>query len=325
MFGSSESSDVDPTPRPGLFGRLSGALKRTRESLVVGIAGLLGRGRSVSPELLEEIEMLLLSADVGVAATERLVAGLNQRLARSELADAEAVFSALREDMLAILEPCSAPLQLPEKGAGTFVVLVVGVNGAGKTTSIGKLAARWKAGGRSVMLAAGDTFRAAAVEQLQRWGERTGVPVVAQHTGADSASVIFDAVSAARSRHVDVLIADTAGRLHTQLGLMEELRKVRRVIGKVDDSAPHETLLVLDAGTGQNALAQARQFGEAVQVSGLVLTKLDGTARGGVVLAMAEQFALPIRFVGVGEGVEDLRAFDAGEFVDGLLGRGGGV
>ncbi len=323
MFGSSTPSDTERAPRRGLFGRLSGALKRTRESLVDGIAGLLGRGRGISPELVEEIEMLLLSADVGVAATERLVAGLNQRLARRELADAEAVFKALREDMLAIVEPCSRPLALPEPASGTFVVLVVGVNGAGKTTTIGKLAARWKASGRTVMLAAGDTFRAAAVEQLQRWGERAGVPVIAQHTGADSASVVFDAVNAARSRHADVLIADTAGRLHTQSGLMDELRKVRRVIGKIDADAPHETLLVLDAGTGQNAIAQARQFGEAVDVTGLVLTKLDGTARGGVVLAIAEQFGLPIRFVGVGEAVEDLREFDAAEFVDGLLGRSG--
>ena len=323
MFGSRKSSEAVTPPKPGLFGRLSGALRRTRESLVDGIAGLLGAGRAVSPELLDEIETLLLSADVGVEATGRLVNGLNRRLARRELADAKAVFAALREDMLAILLPCASPLMLPDRGSGTFVLLVVGVNGAGKTTTIGKLAARWKAEGHSVMLAAGDTFRAAAIEQLQRWGERSGVPVVAQHTGADSASVVFDAVSAARARDIDILIADTAGRLHTQAGLMDELRKVRRVVSKVDELAPHETLLVLDAGIGQNAIAQTQQFDAAVKLTGLALTKLDGTARGGVVLAIAERFGLPIRFVGVGEGLDDLRDFDAHEFVDGLLGRSG--
>ena len=316
MVDSKTSSETATPSRRGLFGRLSGALRRTRENFADGLAE-----RSISPELLEEVEMQLLSADVGVEATARLVGGLNRLLARSELQDAAAVFGKLRADMLTILEPCTAPLTLPPPDGKPFVVLVVGVNGAGKTTTIGKMAARWKAEGHTVMLAAGDTFRAAAVEQLQRWGERTGVPVIAQHTGADSASVVYDAVSAAYSRRMDVVIADTAGRLHTQGGLMDELRKVRRVIGKVDATAPHETLLVLDAGTGQNALAQAEQFREAVQVSGLVLTKLDGTARGGVVLAIAERFGLPIRYIGVGEGVEDLRPFDAGEFVDGLLGQ----
>ena len=324
MFGSKRSSEAETPPRRGLFGRLSGALRKTRTNLVDGISDLVGRGRAVSPELVEEIEMLLLSADVGVEATGRLVAGLERRLARSELADADAVFDALREDMLAILGPCQQPLRLPPPVGATFVVLVVGVNGTGKTTTIGKLAARWKAEGRSVILAAGDTFRAAAVEQLQRWGERTGIPVIAQQTGADSASVLYDAVVAAHTRLADVLLADTARRLHTQAGLMEELRKVRRVINKADHEAPHETLLVLDAGTGQNAISQATQFHAAVGVTGLVLTKLDGTARGGVVLALAERLKLPIRFVGVGEGVDDLRPFDAAEFVDGLLGRDGG-
>ena len=321
MFGSNKKLEAKAPERPGLFGRLSGALRRTRESFVDGLASLFGRGRAVDHELVEEIENLLLAADVGVEATGRLVNGLSRRLARRELDDEAAVFNALREDMLAILRPCSRKLELPDRGADPFVVLVVGVNGTGKTTTIGKLGARWKADGRSVMLAAGDTFRAAAVEQLQTWGQRAGVPVVAQQTGADSASVVYDALSSAKARGVDVLIADTAGRLHTQSNLMDELRKVRRVLSKLDSSAPHETLLVLDAGTGQNALTQASQFHEAVNVTGIALTKLDGTARGGIVLAIAQRLKLPIRWVGVGEAVDDLRDFDAEEFVDGLLGR----
>ena len=303
------------------FGRLRDALKRTRTGLTARITELFARQRAVSGELVEEIEDLLLAADVGINATTQIVADLSQRLARKQLVDPEAVFSALRDNMLAILEPVSQPLTLPNNVPQPFVILMVGVNGTGKTTTIGKLASRLRAEERSVVLAAGDTFRAAAIEQLQSWGERVGAPVIAQQIGADSASVIYDALHSAKARGLDALIADTAGRLHTQLNLMEELKKVRRVIGKLDPSAPHETLLVLDAGTGQNALAQARQFHQAVQVSGIALTKLDGTAKGGIVIAIARELALPIRFIGVGESAEDLRPFEASEFVDALLER----
>jgi fused signal recognition particle receptor len=313
--------DSNDQPGRGWLGRLRGALQRTRGTLVEGIGELFAGDRVVDEALVEEVETLLLSADVGVEATARLVDGLARRLRHKELSDGQAVFRALREDMLSVLGPVQAPLEVPADGVRPFVVLVVGVNGSGKTTTIGKLAHRLGRDGHSVMLAAGDTFRAAAVEQLQAWGERAGVAVVAQHTGADSASVIFDALASAGAKGVEVLIADTAGRLHTQSGLMEELKKVRRVLGKLDPDAPHETLLVLDGGTGQNALSQARQFHDAVGVSGIALTKLDGTAKGGVVLAIAERLGLPIRFIGVGEGVEDLRPFVAEEFVDALLGR----
>lgn len=304
----------------GLFGRLKSALSRTRGTLVDGLSGLFAGDVKIDADLIDELEMVLLSADVGVEATGRLIDGLNGRIARKQVGDAQAVRDALGEDMRAILEPVSQPLEA-QASTGPFVILVVGVNGAGKTTTIGKLAHRFTAEGKSVMLAAGDTFRAAAVEQLQVWGERNGVAVIAQPTGADSASVVYDALSSAQAKGIDVLIADTAGRLHTQSGLMEELRKVRRVLGKLNAEAPHETLLVLDGGTGQNAIAQAREFTEAVSVSGLAITKLDGTAKGGIVLAIAERFGLPIRFIGVGESVGDLRPFDAGEFVDALLTR----
>lgn len=303
------------------FGRLRDALKRTRTGLTARLSELFTRQRAVSGEIVEDIEDLLLSADVGIAATTQIVADLSRRLARKQLADPDAVFNALRENMLAILEPVTQPLTLPDDGPKPFVILMVGVNGTGKTTTIGKLAGRLRAEGHSVLLAAGDTFRAAAIEQLQAWGERVGTPVIAQQIGADSASVVYDALHSAKARGSDVLIADTAGRLHTQVNLMEELKKVRRVITKLDSSAPHETLLVLDAGTGQNALTQARQFHQAVQVSGIALTKLDGTAKGGIVLAIARELALPIRFIGVGESVEDLRAFNAPEFVDALFDR----
>lgn len=308
-------------PRPRRFGRLRDALKRTRTGLTARLAELFARQRAISGELVEEIEDLLLSADVGVTATTEIVADLSKRLARQQLADPQAVFSALRENMLGILEPVSQPLTVPTEGPRPFVILMVGVNGTGKTTTIGKLATRLRSEGHSVLLAAGDTFRAAAIEQLQAWGERVGVPIIAQQIGADAASVVYDAMHSAKARGLDVLIADTAGRLHTQVNLMEELKKVRRVIGKLDASAPHETLLVLDAGTGQNALAQARQFHQAVRVSGIALTKLDGTARGGIVLAIARELALPIRFIGVGEAAEDLRPFNAPEFVDALFER----
>lgn len=318
MFPSRKrpSSGNAAAPRHGLFGRLGAALKTRLSS---DLAELF-RGRKVVDEtILEELETLLLSADVGVEATERIVSDLTARLKRRQLGDAEAVTAALRAKMLEILAPVSRPLHLPRDGPKPFVILMVGVNGTGKTTTIGKLAKRYRDEGRRVMLAAGDTFRAAAIEQLQGWGERIGVPVVAQHTGADAASVVYDALASARAREADVLIADTAGRLHTQRNLMEELGKVRRVIQKLDPGAPHETMLIIDAGTGQNALTQSERFHEAVKLSGIALTKLDGTARGGIVFAVAERLALPIRFAGVGEGLDDLREFDAGDFVDALL------
>ncbi len=313
-------SEAEKPSRPGFFGRLRERLGKTRSGLTEGLATVFLGRKTIDEDLLEELETRLLMADVGVEATSRIIDGMTARLKRHELQDMDSLMRALRDDMLAILQPCEAPLVPDPVTHRPWVVLTVGVNGVGKTTTIGKLASRWKGEGHKVLLAAGDTFRAAAVEQLQRWGERTGIPVIAQHSGADSASVIFDALQAGQSRGADVLIADTAGRLHTQSNLMDELRKVRRVLGKLDETAPHETLLVVDAGTGQNALSQARHFQEAVGVTGLVLTKLDGTAKGGVIFAMAQQLGLPIRFIGVGEGVDDLRPFNAADFVDALLG-----
>ena len=307
------------TGRSGLLTRLRRGLERTRAGLTEKLAALVLGRRAIDAELLEEIETVLLTADVGVEATRDILARLTAQVARRELGDAEALYRALREDMIAVLRPAAIPLTVPAPGEGTWVILVVGVNGAGKTTTIGKLAHRLRAEGRSVMMAAGDTFRAAAVEQLQRWGERVQAPVIAQQTGADSASVVYDALQAARARRVDVLLADTAGRLHTREPLMEELKKVRRVMAKVDTTAPTEVFLVLADGTGQNALSQARHFQSAVQVTGLALTKLDGTAKGGIVFAIARELGLPIHFIGIGEGVEDLRPFDAEAFVDALL------
>ena len=274
--------------------------------------------KAIDDDLLDELETRLLTADVGVEATTAIVQNLTRRVARKELADSEALYKALQEELAALLAPVEQPLNI-EAAQQPYVILVVGVNGVGKTTTIGKLARKLQQDGKKVMLAAGDTFRAAAVEQLQVWGERNQIAVVAQHTGADSASVIFDALQAAKARGMDVLIADTAGRLHTKDNLMEELKKVRRVIGKLDESAPHETLLVLDAGTGQNAINQTRQFHQAVNLSGLALTKLDGTAKGGVIFALAKQFGLPIRYIGVGEGIDDLRSFVAKDFVQALF------
>jgi len=318
---SAPDDSCDETTKPGLLGRLSGALKRTRGALLGGISQLFDRDGPVDEDLIDEVETSLLVGDVGVKASERIIGGLKARVERREIKDAEALFGALHEDMLAVLDPVAVPLTIPEQRDGPYVILMVGVNGTGKTTTIGKLARRFRDQGHSVMLAAGDTFRAAAIEQLQVWGERNDVAVVAQHSGADAASVIFDALQSARARGVDVLIADTAGRLHTQDGLMEELKKVVRVLAKLDPNAPHETMLVIDAGMGQNALAQARQFHAAVQVSGITLTKLDGTAKGGIVFAIAEELGIPIRFVGVGESAEDLRVFHADEFVSALLER----
>lgn len=283
----------------------------------------LALGRStIDPELLEEIETQLLLADLGVEATQQIIDDLRGRVSRRVLRDPQALMGALRDDMRSILGACSVPLEIPDS-IRPFIVLVVGVNGSGKTTTIGKLARRLKEQGASVMLAAGDTFRAAAVEQLEAWGHRHDVPVVSQHTGADSASVIYDAVAAARARGVDVLIADTAGRLHTKTNLMEELRKVKRVVQKLDDSGPHEVMLVLDATTGQNALVQALQFHKAVGLTGITITKLDGTAKGGIIFAIAKRLGVPIRFIGVGEAPEDLQPFDATEFVDALMSANG--
>ena len=294
------------------FARLRDRLRRTRQGLV----GLFV-GRKLDDETLEELESRLLLADVGVDVTNQLMKRLNDRVAHRQLNDIPALVQALRDELLAILLPCQQPWRPSD--SRPYVILTVGVNGVGKTTTIGKLAKNLQTDGLSVLLAAGDTFRAAAVEQLQVWGERNRIPVIAQQSGADSASVIYDAIQAAKARQVDVVIADTAGRLHTQPNLMEELKKIKRVTGKVDAEAPHEVLLVVDASTGQNALNQAVQFHEAVGVTGLVLTKLDGTAKGGIVFAIARRLGLPIRFIGVGEGIEDLRPFDAAEFVAALL------
>ena len=304
--------------KESLFQRLRQGLAKTSASLGEGMASLFLGSKALDDDLLEEIETRLLTADVGVEASTAIVESLTKRVARKELADSAALYKALQEELRLLLKPVELPLQI-DKAIQPFVILVVGVNGAGKTTTIGKLAKKLQLDGKKVMLAAGDTFRAAAVEQLQVWGERNQIQVIAQHTGADSASVIFDAVQAAKARGVDVLIADTAGRLHTKDNLMEELKKVRRVIGKLDQAAPHEVLLVLDAGTGQNAINQTRQFHQAVDLTGLVLTKLDGTAKGGVIFALAKQFALPIRYIGVGEGIDDLRTFVADEFVQALF------
>jgi len=282
------------------------------------IRDLFSRNPVLDDAFLDELETTLIGADVGVLASTALVDALRKRVARREFADANALLGALRAELVALLAPVSEPLRI-DAAVRPFVILIVGVNGVGKTTTIGKLARRLQHDGHSVVLAAGDTFRAAAVEQLTTWGERNGVPVIAQGSGADSASVIFDALQSARSKQLDVLIADTAGRLHTQSGLMDELSKIRRVLAKLDAAAPHEVLLVIDGTTGQNAVNQTRQFRAAIGVTGLVVTKLDGTAKGGVVFALAKEFGLPIRYVGLGESLEDLREFDPAAFVDALL------
>jgi len=305
--------------KKGLFARLKQGLSRTREGLTKGINNLLLGRKVIDDDLLEEIETLLLTADVGVEVTQIFIDDLTKRVSHNEVTEPQALFKALQESMEAILQPVESPLVIPDNLDGPFVILMVGINGAGKTTTIGKLAKRFQAEGRSVMLAAGDTFRAAAVEQLEVWGERNNVTVVAQHGRADSASVIYDAVAAAKARNIDVLIADTAGRLHTKDNLMEELRKVRRVVSKIDETAPHEVLLVVDSTTGQNALNQAQQFHQTVDLTGLVVTKLDGTAKGGIVFAIAKQMGIPIRFIGVGEGVDDLKVFEAKSFTEALL------
>ncbi|MBD3658247.1 signal recognition particle-docking protein FtsY [Marinobacter sp.] len=305
-------------PSISVFERIRNGLGKTRASLTGGLVDLFSVSKKIDADLLEEIETTLLMADVGVTATSEIIESLTARLERNQLKDGAALKAALREELRGLLAGVSHPLEVAS-AKKPYVILMVGVNGVGKTTTIGKLAKLFQADGKSVMLAAGDTFRAAAVEQLQVWGERNQVPVVAQHTGADSASVIFDAVQSAQSRGIDVVIADTAGRLQNKDNLMGELEKVVRVMKKLDEHAPHEVMLVLDAGTGQNALSQAQVFQQAVGVSGITLTKLDGTAKGGIVFAIARQLKLPIRFIGVGEQVDDLRSFDAETFIDALF------
>ncbi|XXN63558.1 signal recognition particle-docking protein FtsY [Enterobacter ludwigii] len=304
--------------KEGFFARLKRSLVKTRENLGSGFIGLF-RGKKIDDELFEELEEQLLIADVGVETTRRIITNLTQQANRKQLRDAEALYGLLKAEMSGILEKVDQPLEVG--GKMPFVILMVGVNGVGKTTTIGKLARQYQAQGKSVMLAAGDTFRAAAVEQLQVWGQRNNIPVVAQHTGADSASVIFDAIQAAKSRNVDVLIADTAGRLQNKSHLMEELKKITRVMKKLDEDAPHEVMLTLDASTGQNAISQAKLFHEAVGLTGITLTKLDGTAKGGVIFSVADQFGIPIRYIGVGEGIEDLRPFKAADFIEALFAR----
>lgn len=308
-----QRSEQPETSKP-----LEKKLGRTRSRFKDNLLDFMLGNKPIDAELLEELENQLIMADVGIDATAKVMRALNRQVSRSEVNDSGALQLALQHELTELLLPVEQPLEIPD-GDTPFVILVVGVNGSGKTTTIGKLAKQLQDGGKSVMLAAGDTFRAAAVEQLQAWGERNDVPVIAQGSGADSASVIFDAVQSAKARNIDVLIADTAGRLHTQSNLMEELRKVKRVMNKADPTAPHETLIVLDGGTGQNALNQAQQFHEAMQLSGMAVTKLDGTAKGGVVFAIAEHLGLPIRFIGVGESVEDLEVFEAQRYVNALI------
>lgn len=306
------------TEKTGFFARLKAGLNKTRRNFAEGITTLILGKKKLDNELLELIETQLLTADVGVEATQQFIQSLTQKLARKELQDSAAVLQTLQQEMASLLFSCQVPLTINTEKK-PFVILVVGINGSGKTTTIGKLAKRLQQEGKKVMLAAGDTFRAAAIEQLQIWGERNNIAVVAQQAGADTAAVIYDAMESAKSKQIDVLIADTAGRLHTQTNLMEELKKVKRVLGKIDSSAPHETLLILDASIGQNALNQAKQFHEAIGLTGLVLTKLDGTAKGGIIFAIAKALQLPMRFIGVGESIDDLRPFDAEEFVAALF------
>jgi fused signal recognition particle receptor len=314
MFGKAK----DKSESGGFFGRLKERLSRSASRLSDELRGLF-RGRAIDAELLEDLEARLVGADVGIEATQTILGDLRQRVARHELGDVEALLTALRDDLAAILRPCQQPLVI-DRSRKPFVIMVVGVNGSGKTTSIGKLASRLTGEGHKVLLAAGDTFRAAAAEQLDIWAERSGAEILQQQHGADPGAVIFDAIKAAQTRGVDVVIADTAGRLHSQSHLMEELKKVRRVIQRVDPTAPHEVLLVLDANQGQNALTQAVEFTSAVGVTGLVLTKLDGTARGGIVIAIARRLGLPIRFIGIGEQAADFGEFDADAFASALIG-----
>ncbi|MCP4283106.1 MAG: signal recognition particle-docking protein FtsY [Gammaproteobacteria bacterium] len=322
MFGfgkrknSTETADAEQ--ERGVFSRLKQRLSKTRHKFTDGLGYLLLGKKIINADLLEELEELLILADVGVEATSRIIDDLSGLVKRNELSNPEALSQVLKEQLRGILEKADKPVMQAQQGKPQ-VILMVGINGAGKTTTIGKLAKRLQEEGQSVMLAAGDTFRAAAVEQLQAWGERNQIPVIAQHTGADAASVIFDALQAASARNIDVLIADTAGRLHTKDNLMEELAKIARVMKKIDPEAPHEVMLVIDAGTGQNALNQAVQFDQTLGLTGITLTKLDGTAKGGILFAIAEKLKIPIRFIGVGETIEDLHHFDSNEFIDALF------
>ncbi|MRT12335.1 signal recognition particle-docking protein FtsY [Enterobacteriaceae bacterium RIT711] len=304
--------------KEGFFARLKRSLIKTKQNLGSGFISLF-RGKKIDDDLFEELEEQLLIADVGVETTRKIITNLTEGASRKDLRDAEALYGLLKEEMGEILAKVDEPLKV--EGKTPFVILMVGVNGVGKTTTIGKLARQFQQEGKSVMLAAGDTFRAAAVEQLQVWGDRNNIPVIAQHTGADSASVIFDAIQAAKARNVDVLLADTAGRLQNKAHLMEELKKIVRVMKKLDEDAPHEVMLTLDASTGQNAISQAKLFHEAVGLTGITLTKLDGTAKGGVIFSVADQFGIPIRYIGVGERIEDLRPFNAGDFIEALFAR----
>lgn len=304
--------------KEGFFARLKRSLLKTKENLGSGFISLF-RGKKIDDDLFEELEEQLLIADVGVETTRKIIANLTEGASRKQLRDAEALYGLLKDEMGEILAKVDEPLNI--EGKTPFVILMVGVNGVGKTTTIGKLARQFEQQGKSVMLAAGDTFRAAAVEQLQVWGQRNNIPVIAQHTGADSASVIFDAIQAAKARNVDVLIADTAGRLQNKSHLMEELKKIVRVMKKLDEDAPHEIMLTIDASTGQNAISQAKLFHEAVGLTGIALTKLDGTAKGGVIFSVADQFGIPIRYIGVGERIEDLRPFKADDFIEALFAR----
>jgi fused signal recognition particle receptor len=325
---ASESTSPEPiTPseaqpiaaKDSFFTRFKKGLTKTRHQLGDGIGRLLLGKKELDTELLEELEVLLLSADIGIETTKRILEQLSESLARKQLADGDAAYAALKTQLQALLTPKAKALTLETPDQSPFVILMIGVNGAGKTTTIGKLAKLYQAQGKKVMLAAGDTFRAAAVEQLQVWGERNQIAVIAQHTGADSASVVFDAIQAAKARHMDVLIADTAGRLHTQDNLMEELKKIKRVMQKIDPAIPHETMLILDASIGQNALNQAKQFNEAIGLTGITMTKLDGTAKGGILFAIANELDIPFRYLGLGEGIDDLRPFDAAQFVDAIF------
>jgi len=304
--------------KEGFFARLKRSLLKTKENLGSGFISLF-RGKKIDDDLFEELEEQLLIADVGVEPTRKIITNLTEGASRKQLRDAEALYGLLKDEMGEILAKVDEPLNI--EGKMPFVILMVGVNGVGKTTTIGKLARQFEQQGKSVMLAAGDTFRAAAVEQLQVWGQRNNIPVIAQHTGADSASVIFDAIQAAKARNVDVLIADTAGRLQNKSHLMEELKKIVRVMKKLDEDAPHEIMLTIDASTGQNAISQAKLFHEAVGLTGITLTKLDGTAKGGVIFSVADQFGIPIRYIGVGERIEDLRPFKADDFIEALFAR----
>lgn len=319
MFAKKENTT--PEPKAGFFKRLRAKLNSGDNWLTYDLANL-APGGQIDDDVLEEIETRLVMADVGVDATDQIVAELHRRLARKELKDISALKDGLRQTMLAMLTPVEQAL-VPVSESGPFVILMVGVNGAGKTTTIGKLARRFLDDGKTVMLAAGDTFRAAAVEQLQAWGERNDAPVVAQQTGADPAAVIFDAYESARARGIDVLLADTAGRLQNQQGLMDELTKITRVVGRQNEHAPHEIMLVLDAGLGQNAMLQAEKFNEALGISGITVTKLDGTAKGGILLAIAQKLKVPVRFIGIGESVDDMQPFVAAEFIDALLDNDG--